>query len=571
MKRKGLCSLTAAGILVLLLIVPAYIQARAYDETSINADLNATGRPDHITLTWSADPATTMTITWRTNSSVKSCTVEYTSLDNGSETMSVVSSLHPMVFTTSATDSVRGEMHIFTATLTGLKPGTKYTYKIGNDRNEWTDSHAFTTESDTEKSANTFKFLIFGDSQSGRGDVPDYANWYRTVHNAFAANMDAKFFVNMGDLVEKGQSYQHWNNWFTAAEGVIDTLPILPVEGNHETYNGRDWKTAKPHYFVNQFKLFQNGPDGLKGQVYSYDYGTCHFAVLDSQASEESRDEQGEADPEKETAILKEQAQWLDKDLAAHRNEAFTFVLFHKTPYYNKAHRANTLIKEILCPVIDKYHVDVVFNGHDHGTSRTYPIRRDEFMQNPAEGTVYYVTGRSGEKYYPDLTRKVWDAAFYDSRDQPDYQTVELDGKQLTIRCFKQDGTPVDTYVIDKDHPENNTSAREPLPLNVYAAKGNAVIGPEVKLVVFGNYAPGGPGRVAEINGRIYVDLQSVAASSEGLYDAAAKTLVIGKKKTRLTADMLDGNGGMITLDALTGLGFSCRYDKKLNMVFVEK
>ena len=229
------------------------------------------------------------------------------------------------------------------------------------------------------------------------------------------------------------------------------------------------------------------------------------------------------------------------------------------------------MIKEILCPVIDKYHVDVVFNGHDHGTSRTYPIRRDEFMQNPAEGTVYYVTGRSGEKYYPDLTRKVWDAAFYDSRDQPDYQTVELDGKQLTIRCFKQEGTPVDTYVIDKDHPENNTSAREPLPLNVYAAKGNAVIGPEVKLVVFGNYAPGGPGRVAEINGRIYVDLQSVAASSEGLYDAAAKTLVIGKKKTRLTADMLDGNGGMITLDALTGLGFSCRYDKKLNMVFVEK
>lgn len=31
-----------------------------------------------------------------------------------------------------------------------------------------------------------------------------------------------------------------------------------------------------------------NGPDGLKGQVYSYDYGDVHFVVLDSQEDEEA-------------------------------------------------------------------------------------------------------------------------------------------------------------------------------------------------------------------------------------------------------------------------------------------
>ena len=508
MKRKGLCPFVAAGILALLLVIPANIHAGAYDGTAINADLNATGRPDHITLTWSADPATTMTITWRTSSSVKSCTLAYTSLENGSDTMSVVPSLHPAVFKTSAADSVRGEMHLFTTTLTGLKPGEKYIYKIGNDKKEWTGFHMFTTESAQEKSSDTFKFLLFGDSQSGKADVPDYTNWHVTVHNAYRANADAKFFINMGDLVEKGQSYQHWNNWFKAAEGVIDSLPALPVTGNHETSNGTDWKTGKPHYFISQFNLVQNGPDGLKGQVYSYDYGKCHFAVLDSQAHEENRDAAGKADPEKETAFLTEQAVWLDRDLAAHRGAAFTFVLFHKTPYYNKGNRANTLIKKVFCPVFDKYHVDVVFNGHDHATSRTYPIYKDAFMQNPEEGTVYYVTGRSGEKYYPDLTRKVWDAAFFDPQDQPDYQTVELNGRRLTIRCFKQDGTLVDTYIIDKDHPEESTSVHELLPPKFHTAKGNAAIGADPKLVA---------------------------------------------------------------LDALTGLGFSCRYDQKFGMVFVER
>ena len=568
MKRKGLCSLTAAGILVLLLIVPAYIQARAYDETSINADLNATGRPDHITLTWSADPATTMTITWRTNSSVKSCTLAYTSLENGPDTMSVVPSLHPAVFKTSAADSVRGKMHIFTTTLTGLKPGGRYIYKIGNDKNEWTDFHMFTTESDEEKSSDAFKFLLFGDSQSGKGDVPDYTNWHATLHNAYRANADAKFFINMGDLVEKGQSYQHWNNWFKAAEGVIDSLPALPVEGNHETYNGTDWKTAKPHYFISQFNLVRNGPNGLKGQVYSYDYGKCHFAVLDSQAHEENHDAEGKANLEKETAFLREQAVWLDKDLAGHRDAAFTFVLFHKPPYY-MSHRANTLIKKIFCPVFDTYHVDVVFNGHDHGTSRTYPIHRDEFMQNPAEGTVYYVTGRSGEKYYPDLTRKVWDAAFFDAQDQPDYQTVELDGRRLTIKCFKQDGTLVDTYLIDKDHPEKSTSAHELLPPKFQRAKDS--VGADLKLVVFGNYAPGSSSKAEKINEKIYVDLQSIATSSKGIYDPAARLLTLKERKFQLTEDMLDGKGGKIALDALTGLGFSCRYDEKFNMVFVER
>ena len=43
--------------------------------------------------------------------------------------------------------------------------------------------------------------------------------------------------ISSGLLVEIGQMYAHWNNWFDAAKGVIDTVPEMPVQGNHEHIN----------------------------------------------------------------------------------------------------------------------------------------------------------------------------------------------------------------------------------------------------------------------------------------------------------------------------------------------
>jgi hypothetical protein len=539
MKLKGRKPIRVAVLALCLFVIPGSIFAGAYDGTEINADLNAFNKPDHITLTWTDNPATTMTITWRTDSSVKTCKVEYRSPGKDTDKRSVISPVQPTVFKTSAAESVSGKMHIFRTTLTGLKPGAHYVYKIGNDKNQWTDFHRFTTESENEKSANTFKFLLFGDSQSGKREDPRYDNWHATLHNASNANKDAKFFINVGDLVEVGQNYQHWNNWFKAAEGVIDTISVLVVAGNHETYSGTDLRSVKPQYFISQFDLFRNGPTDFKGLAYSYDYGKCHFAVLDSQAYEESENATGMADPAKEEALLQEQAAWLDKDLAAHKDAVFTFVLFHKTPYSNKINRENTLLKKVFRPVIDTHHVDVVFNGHDHASSRTYPMYRDGIMRNPSEGTVYYVTGRSGEKYYSDLTEKAWNAAFFDPQDQPDYQTVELDGRKLTIKCFRQDGTLVDTYIIDKDHPERSTGVGEPPPLKADSAKENPVRGTDLKIVVFGNYAGGHSGK-EETTGEINGDTSSIASQMEGRYDAVAKILTMNEKKYRCRDDLLN-------------------------------
>ena len=79
----------------------------------------------------------------------------------------------------------------------------------------------------------------------------------------------------------------------------------MPVTGNHETYGFAS--IHHPIFWNAQFNLPQNGPDGFKNQVYSYDLGPVHFVVLDSQDEEQQM--YGD--------ILAPQTSWLAKDLAA--------------------------------------------------------------------------------------------------------------------------------------------------------------------------------------------------------------------------------------------------------------
>jgi 3',5'-cyclic AMP phosphodiesterase CpdA len=551
-------------VIVMFVVTAAQMHpvfANDYDDASqLSSQLNAATRPDHVALTWSADPRVSMTVTWRTSTEVRQCQLEYTDAGNA---RSVKVAVKPELFQTVDKDPNQGDMHLFSVTLQALKSGVTYSYRISNDRSEWTETSSFTTESLEAVRDNKFKFLVFGDSQSGNKDVPDYNDWHKTVQNAFTANSDARFFINMGDLVETGQSYRHWQNWFSSAKGVIDSIPALPVQGNHETYNAKDFITAKPVYFTKQFRVFSNGPDGLKGQTYSFNYGKTHFVVLDSQGEEESLDARGKAGPAKEQQFYADQTAWLKTDLEQNRSALFTLVFFHKTPYYNKGNRTNSLLKKTFCPIFDQYHVDVVFSGHDHATSRTYPIRSDQFVQSPAEGTVYYVTGRSGAKYYADLTPKVWDARFYDPQDQPDYQTVELEGGRLNIKAFRQDGSKLDEYVIDKDHPENNTSDREPLP-SKYRSDS-------LKLILFGSMAAGSKNQAILVNNKAYADIRAIALASDGGFLPEMRTLLLPKKIYEFTADMLTDNEKKVSIDGLNAMGWSNHYDPVYNMVFIEK
>ncbi len=410
-----------------------------------NSGSGATPSPDHVTLTWTQDPATTVTVTWRTDTTVATGFVLYQAGDALSSNAQRKDAAWRN-FTTNL-----GEMRLFTATLTGLCSNTKYNYRVG-DGEHWSETRTFST---ADPQSGSFKFLVFGDSQSPiRVDSP-YADWRATVQNAYKANPDARFMVNVGDLVDFGQSYEHWNAWFDAASGVIDSIPIMPVTGNHESYGSRD--TMRPAYWSAQFRLPQNGPDDVKNQAYSYDYGPVHFVVLDSQQFEQ----------QKYGDILTPQAKWLDADLKA-TQALWKIVFLHRPPYEIKPNRTNEEIKQAFCPVLDRHHVDLVFSAHDHGISRTHAIRGGAFMPVPSMGTVYYISGRSGHKVYPDVEKRPWNTFFYNPEDQPNYFVIEVDGCKITIQTVMRDGTILDSFFIDK---EKDISSDTPYPFSDQRSK----------------------------------------------------------------------------------------------------
>lgn len=390
------------------------------------AGSGATPVPDHITLTWTGDPATSITISWRTDTSVTAGFVQYkpgNAIPHGAPQVKA----EARDFSTDL-----GTSRLFSATLVNLAPNRQYSYRVG-DGNRWSEMRSFST---ADPKIRSFKFLVFGDSQWHLNDNPPYLPWRNTVHNAYNANPDARFMINVGDLVDWGQRGAHWNAWFAAAKGVIDRIPIMPASGNHESYGSRD--TMRPKFWTEQFTLPRNGPDG-HSNVYSFDYGPLHVVVLDSQQEEQKQ--YGD--------ILKPQVEWLEADLKASK-ATWKIAVFHRPPYGVHIKRNEKEIREAFCPVLEKYGVDIVFGAHDHGIARTYPVRNGARMQRTSEGTIYYVVGHSGGKVYKDIEKKELHAFFHNPVDHPNYLVVNVGEKQMTVRVMKQDGTLIDTFSVDK-------------------------------------------------------------------------------------------------------------------------
>lgn len=391
----------------------------------LNAQANIV--PKHITLTWSGNPQTTQTITWNTEPTAIGGQVQYAEAAIPNAFPGQVSKIFANVEDLSTN---LGDISIHTATLVNLKSGTRYLYRVG-DGASWSRPHTFVT---APERVPHFQFLIFGDSQS-----VNYDTWHSTLHNAYQLNPNAAFMINMGDLVDVGQDYAHWDNWFSAAAGVIDTIPIMPVSGNHENYSPSG-KFSMPVCFAAQFRLPGNGPSALQGEVYSFDYGDVHFSVLDSQTGEERQFV---------PSSLEIQKDWLERDLRS-SNKKWKVVLVHRPFYNNKEINDNIDIRNAFVPIFDKYHVDIVFTAHDHVYARTYPLLNGTAVGDPARGTIYVATGRSGTKTYHDMRPMNWDQAFYNPLDQPNYITVDVTTDRLTVKALKQNGTIIDQWSIDK-------------------------------------------------------------------------------------------------------------------------
>ncbi len=501
----------------------------------------ASAVPDNIRLTWSESPKTTQTIGWRTDATVKAGMVEYTGPDNSTRTAPAPP---PEALTTNI-----GAINLFSVTLRSLEPGTRYRYRVGDGRH-WSTYYSFQTEA---AEPGRFEFLVFGDSHEKK---PAYRDWEQTAREAYKQNPSARFVMSVGDLIYSGRDYGQWQAWFAACQEVIASIPDMPAIGDHEprgVTSKDEWQ--RPEYFVKLFKVPGNGPENFKGEAYSFNYGAAHIVVLNSSFHYEF------SDAAARKAMIDAEVAWLDADLAAAR-KPWKIAVYHDATYNLAVDRSGTLTKAYFGPVIDKHHVDVVFNAHDHAMARSYFIKDGDFVSSAAEGTVYFVSGRSGDNAKESLSRKIWHPFFYDPQAQSCYLAVAVDSDELVVRTRLQDGTVIDTFRISKTRPKESTPV---VPFGAYK---------EPRFAAFGLLLPFGKPPERDMSGEWFVDVNALAAIMSGRFDPATRTLSYDDDaiKLHLTDDMfMEQSRAMVSLAGLSRLGFACRYHPAMNMVMVER
>ncbi|HVW02718.1 MAG TPA: metallophosphoesterase family protein [Planctomycetaceae bacterium] len=382
--------------------------------------------PDRIILTWVDDPATTQAVTWRTSTDVVDAWAEIAEADAGP---GFVKAARKTRASTQHLKSNLNEAHYHTARFSGLKPSTRYAYRVGDGANfsEW---FQFSTASIRPE---PFSFIYFGDAQNEVRSM-----WSRVAREAYRDAPRARFMIHAGDLINSAESDAEWGEWFAAGHWLNAMVPSVPVLGNHEMAKGKEKDAPRrvSHHWRPQFALPENGPNGLEETCFTLVYQNLRIVGLNSNEQ------------------LPQQAEWLDRVLAANESP-WVVCTFHHPIYSTSQQRDNSALRSAWKPVFDKYKVDLVLQGHDHSYGRTglHPslvtsenVGTGVNQLDPETGTVYVVSV-SGPKMYNLKSQAVMKRA---GENTQLYQIIHIDGESLRYEARTAVGEVYDAFTLRK-------------------------------------------------------------------------------------------------------------------------
>ena len=245
-----------------------------------------------------------------------------------------------------------------------------------------------------------FKCVIFGDSRG------TWDNWKHAKEVANAVNAEhPDIVIHGGDMVAYGESRQQWDSWLELMKPLMQNSTVFGVLGNHERNGSR-------YYEI--FALPNNE------MWYSFDYGPCHFTILDEYES---------------WNINSPQYEWLENDLSSSM-APFKIVCFHEPIYCSGGHAPRNDVKKVWEPLFNKYNVNLIFQSHNHYYQRT----------NPINGITYIVTGGAGAPLYEPT--KAW--FVNNSKKAYHYCVLSVSLDKMEIKCSAKyiNGTTFDEFVV---------------------------------------------------------------------------------------------------------------------------
>lgn len=388
----------------------------------------ATVTPERIVLNLTADPATEMAVTWRSAPGLAG-QVQYARATNSPDF--VKSPMTLAAVTDDATLAVREDPAFraayHSAVLKGLEPDTVYAYRVG-DGTHWSEWLQFHTAAKTNA---PFRFIYMGDMQN---NILSEAS--RTLRMAFRHAGDAAFVIHAGDLINKHDSDAEWGEWFASGGFLYGQTPQMPTPGNHEYVKDEKARAGSSinGQWRRQFTLPENGPvevPASRETNWYTDYQGLRLISIDSM--------QVDRDPVARKAIVK----WLD-GLLSKNPSRWTVLFLHFPLFSSEPGRDNPKVRAALKPLIDKYKVDLVLQGHDHGYARG-AIGPDGPTTDDAGAT--YAVSVAGPKMY-DVGSLPW-AKKFASRTQA-YQVIDVDQQKLIYRAFTATGEALDEVTVTK-------------------------------------------------------------------------------------------------------------------------
>jgi hypothetical protein len=356
----------------------------------------------------------------------------------------------------------------------GLKPDTAYFFRVGDEAlNLWSGTGSFSTAS-----GGAFTFIDLADSQAKSEDEAKLSA--HTFQKAVETVQGEAFVMINGDIVDTGSNEEQWNWLLGSAKDTLMNTTFAPAAGNHD---------EDVNSFIEHFDVIPAPFSATKtGAYYSFDYGSAHFIVLNT-----NEDSKQYAD------FTPAQIQWLKGDAAAAKANGAQWLIavLHKGPYTTSNHATDEDImspengvRALVAPLFNQLGVDLVLQGHDHIYARSKPIADGSAAQAEAasetlngqpieyavkpQGTVYVIPATAGAKVYyknADMPAGYYDlfavadenhAAPYgadpDDASRPvrgaiqNFMGITLDVNKLTAVTYEidQNKDPETPYIVDR-------------------------------------------------------------------------------------------------------------------------
>lgn len=389
-----------------------------------------TRTPDRVILNITATPETSFAVNWRTDTTVAATILEWAVATDGPEFAKQVNRqpARRELLKVKQDDGVKISAHYFSAQVGGLTPGQRYVYRVGNI-DAWSEWYQLQLPEMKNKKVS---FLYFGDAQNELKSM-----WSRVIREAFKTAPQVDFMLHAGDLIDHYDNDAEWGEWFYAGNFLHAMIPSFATPGNHEYHHGKLSPQWQP-----QFNLPQNGPPGLKETCYAVNYSDLKVISLDAIQIEHV------------LGRRKRQLEWLDSVLT-NDPRTWTVVTLHYPVFSTAEGRDNEKLRERLKPLLDKHHVDLVLQGHDHsyGRGRVGNIPTGATYNDRSAGTVYVVSV-SGPKMY-GLSDNAWMERRAGNTQL--FQVIHIEGDTLTYEAFTATGTLYDAFALQKTAGKLNT------------------------------------------------------------------------------------------------------------------